>query len=59
MIVNNVPAMKKCMNHRGLDQVLREIEELEWDLFPCNEAIRVALLLGFDDSYDIDNCVTR
>ena len=55
MIVNNVPAMKKCMNHRGLDQILKELEELDWTLFPCNEAIRVALLLGFDDSYDLDN----
>ena len=51
--------MTKCQGHRGLDQILREIEDLDWDIFPCNESIRISLLLGFDNCYDIDNNISR
>ena len=60
LLVNNVRALTKCQSHhRGLDTILAEIEDLDWDIFPCNESIRISLLLGFDTSYDIDNSVTR
>ena len=59
LLVNNVRAMTKCQGHRGLDQILREIEDLDWDIFPCNESIRISLLLGFDNCYDIDNNISR
>ena len=59
LLVNNVRALTKCQGHRGLDTILAEIEDLDWDIFPCNESIRISLLLGFDTSYDIDNSVTR
>lgn len=55
LIVNNITGLKKVRNHRGLDVLLSELEDMDWDIFPRNEALCVACMLGFNDTYDDDN----
>ena len=45
LIVNNINGLKKVRGHRGLEQILNELVEMYWDIFPRNEAICVGIML--------------
>ena len=44
LIVNNINGLKKVRGHRGLEQILDELIEMYWDIFPRNEAICVGMM---------------
>ena len=47
LIVNNINGLKKVRGHRGLEQILDELVDLYWDIFPRNEAVCVGIMLTY------------
>ena len=48
--MNNINGLKKVRGHRGLEQILDELVDLYWDIFPRNEAICIGIMLAYHHS---------